>query len=480
MILASQIADAANGQLHGDDAQVSSVVVDSRGVTSGSLYVALPGERVDGHDFLQAARDGGATAALVTHLHDVDGLTQIVVPDTQSALADLARSVLAHSTPLASPTEPPGEASAPARTGRPRVIAVTGSVGKTTTKDLLVDVLGAAGVVHANRASFNNEVGLPLTVLATPSDAVRIVLEMGADAPGNLTHLAGIAPPDVAVVLAVGHAHLEGFGSVEGVAQAKGELVAALGEAGTAVLNADDARVAAMRERAAGATVLTFSVSGVPSADVQAHQITMGADGCASFELRFGELSETVTLGLVGEHHVVNALAAASVGIAEGLDLSVIAKALSGAAPRSPHRMAVSELPGGITLIDDTYNANPESMRAALKALVGLAAGRRTVAVLGEMRELGADSLLEHDALGRLAVRLDVSRLLVVGRGARPPFTGALLEGSFGEEAAFVEDIDQAREWLAAHTEPGDVVLLKSSNGAGLFHLADMLTGGEA
>ena len=177
---------------------------------------------------------------------------------------------------------------------------------------------------------------------------------------------------------------------------------------------------------------------------------------------------------------MVNALAAATVAIAEGLDLAAIAAALSTAQPRSPHRMAVSELPGGITLIDDTYNANPESMRAALKALVALAAGRRTVAVLGEMRELGADSLLEHDALGRLAVRLDVSKLLVVGRGARPLFTGALLEGSFGEEAAFVEDIDQAREWLAANTEPGDVVLLKSSNGAGLFHLANMLTGGDA
>ena len=357
---------------------------------------------------------------------------------------------------------------------------MTGSVGKTTTKDLLVDVLGTAGVVHANRASFNNEVGLPLTVLATPRDAVRIVVEMGADAPGNLTHLAGIAPPDVAVVLAVGHAHLEGFGSVEGVAAAKGELVAALGDGGTAVLNADDSRVAAMRDRAGSATVLTFSASGVPSADVRAAGITMGSDGCASFQLAWADQSEPVTLRLVGEHHVVNALAAATVAIAEGLDLAAIAAALSTAQPRSPHRMAVSDLPGGITLIDDTYNANPESMRAALKALVAMAAGRRTVAVLGEMRELGADSLLEHDALGRLAVRLDVSKLLVVGRGARPLYTGALLEGSFGEEVAFVEDIDQAREWLAANTEPGDVVLLKSSNGAGLFHLADMLTGGDA
>ena len=475
MISASRIADATRGQLHGEDTAVDSFVVDSRQVTPGSLYVALPGERVDGHDFLQAARDAGATAALVTGLQDVDGLTQIVVADTQTALADLARDVLAHSLSPATTTRPSGGTRV-----RPRVIAVTGSVGKTTTKDLLVDVLGTAGVVHANRASFNNEVGLPLTVLATPRDAVRIVVEMGADAPGNLTHLAGIAPPDVAVVLAVGHAHLEGFGSVEGVAAAKGELVAALGDGGTAVLNADDSRVAAMRDRAGSATVLTFSASGVPSADVRAAGITMGSDGCASFQLAWADQSEPVTLRLVGEHHVVNALAAATVAIAEGLDLAAIAAALSTAQPRSPHRMAVSELPGGITLIDDTYNANPESMRAALKALVALAAGRRTVAVLGEMRELGADSLLEHDALGRLAVRLDVSKLLVVGRGARPLFTGALLEGSFAEEAAFVEDIDQAREWLAANTEPGDVVLLKSSNGAGLFHLANMLTGGDA
>lgn len=479
---AAEIAAAVSGALHGADEDLivdGPVVTDSRDVRAGSLFVAIRGEQVDGHDYAARAVAAGAVLVLAEReLADDAGapVPTVVVADATTALGDLAREVLRRLRARES--------------GLPRVVAVTGSVGKTTTKDLLATMLEHDGPTVAPVRSFNNEVGLPVTVLRCDEETVTLVLEMGASGPGHIAYLTDIAPPDVAAVLVVGSAHLGGFGGVEGIARAKAEIVQGLATGGVAVLNADDPRVAAMAPLAA--RVVTFGREG--DADVVARDLTTDDGAHAHFTLvdaRHGEMddraasleslaspgSADVTLTLVGEHHATNALAAAAVALECGVSVTDVAARLSQAGAISPHRMAVTEVADGVTIIDDSYNANPESMRAALKALVSLAGQRRTIAVLGEMRELGEDSLTQHDALGRLAVRLDVSRLVVVGRGARAMYTGALLEGSFGEEAAFVADIDEAQQWLADNVLPGDVVLLKSSNGSGLHLLADRLLG---
>lgn len=466
---AAEVAAAVTGTLHGVDADLlvdGPVVTDSREVRAGSLFVAIRGEQVDGHDYAAGAVAAGAVLVLAEReLTDDAGapVPTVVVADATAALGDLAREVLRR---LRART-----------TGLPRVVAVTGSVGKTTTKDLLATMLEHDGPTVAPVRSFNNEVGLPVTVLRCDEETVTLVLEMGASGPGHIAYLTDIAPPDVAAVLVVGSAHLGGFGGVEGIARAKAEIVQGLAPGGVAVLNADDPRVAAMAPLAD--RVVTFGREG--EADVVARDLAMDDGAHARFTLvdaRDGGIeSADVTLTLVGEHHATNALAAAAVALECGVSVADVAARLSRAGAISPHRMAVTEVADGVTIVDDSYNANPESMRAALKALVSLAGQRRTIAVLGEMRELGEDSLTQHDALGRLAVRLDVSRLVVVGRGARAMYTGALLEGSFGEEAAFVADIDEAQQWLADNVLPGDVVLLKSSNSSGLHLLADRLLG---
>jgi len=469
-LTAADVAAATGGRLHADAATpvTGTVVVDSRRVEPGGLFVALPGERVDGHDFARAAVEAGA--ALVLAAREIEGVPTVVVDDVQAALGELARDVLARVRSR----------------GDLRVVAVTGSVGKTTTKDLLGQLLAdmlPAGVAPEDglvvpTGSFNNEVGLPLTVLRVTGETRFLVLEMGADGPGNIAYLTRIAPPDVGIVLAVGVAHVGKFGSVEAIARTKSEMVTGVVPGGTAVLNADDQRVAAMASLAApGQSVTTFGT--ISSAGVRAVDVQVDASGRATFGLDAGAGTQQVTLRLVGAHHVSNALAAAAAVLALGGSLDVVARGLSSATPVSPHRMAVTERPDGVTVIDDAYNANPDSMRAALRALAVMAGrSRRSVAVLGEMLELGDGSRAAHDAIGRLAVRLNVKLLVVVGDGAYHIHEGAMQEGSWGEESVFVPDLDAARAVLAEALEPGDVVLVKSSLGSGLWQLGDELAAG--
>jgi UDP-N-acetylmuramoyl-tripeptide--D-alanyl-D-alanine ligase len=352
---------------------------------------------------------------------------------------------------------------------------VTGSVGKTTTKDLLLQVLASAGPTVAPARSFNNEIGLPLTVLRADEDTRYLVLEMGASGIGHIAYLTDIAAPDVAVVLVVGTAHVGQFGGIEVTARAKSELVTGLAPKGVAVLNADDWRVAAMAAVAPG-EVVTFGLSG--DAQVRGVDVRLADGGHPAFTLtdtRTGR-SAPVRLRLVGEHHVHNALAAAAAALVVGLDLDAVAGALAGADALSPHRMHVVDRPDGVTVVDDSYNANPDSMRAALKALAALAGReRRSVAVLGEMLELGPDARTAHDAIGRLAVRLDIGLTRVVGDGARAIADGAAHEGSWGDEVVRVDDVDAAARLLASELRPGDVVLVKSSYDAGLWRLGDRL-----
>ncbi|GAA4717387.1 UDP-N-acetylmuramoyl-tripeptide--D-alanyl-D-alanine ligase [Promicromonospora umidemergens] len=473
-LTAAQVAAATGGRLHADpDVTVTgAVIVDSRQAGPGALFVALPGERVDGHDFAATAVEAGA--ALVLAARALDGLPTVVVDDPQAALGDLARHVLATVR---------GRADGAVV---PRVVAVTGSVGKTTTKDLLGQLLGPeAGGEHAiivPKGSFNNEIGLPLTVLRVTTATRYLVLEMGADRIGNIAYLTRIAPPDVGVVLAVGVAHVGHFGSVEAIAQTKGEMVEGVVDGGTVVLNADDLRVTAMAGRAMpGTTVQTFGT--IPSADVRAEDITVDPAGRASFTLRVAradgadEQRADVALQLVGPHHVSNALAAATVALRLGVTASDVARRLSGATALSPHRMAVTERPDGVTVIDDAYNANPDSMKAALRTLAVMSGRtRRSVAVLGEMLELGDGARAAHDEIGRLVVRLNIKQLIVVGDGAYHIHEGAMQEGSWGSESIFVPDLAAARSMLDESLEPGDVVLVKSSLGAGLAELGDHLS----
>lgn len=472
---AAQVAAATGGRLHADpDVTVTgAVIIDSRQAAPGALFVALPGERVDGHDF--AARAVAAGATLVLAARELDGLPTVVVDDPQEALGELARYVLAT-------VREGGD-------GWPQVVGVTGSVGKTTTKDLLGQLLtpevSGENAIIVPTGSFNNEIGLPLTVLRVTEQTRYLIAEMGADRIGNIAYLTRIAPPNVGVVLAVGVAHVGHFGSVEAIAKTKAEMVSGVVDGGTVVLNADDLRVAAMAGQAApGTTLQTFGT--IPAADVRAEDVAVDATGRAAFTLRIapsatpsgdGEQRADVSLQLVGPHHVSNALAAATVALRLGVSLPDVAQRLSAATARSPHRMAVTERPDGVTVIDDAYNANPDSMKAALRTLAVMAGRtRRSVAVLGEMRELGDGARAAHDEIGRLVVRLNIKQLVVVGDGAYHIHEGAMQEGSWGSESIFVPDLDAARAMLDESLEPGDVVLVKSSLGSGLWELGDHLS----
>ncbi len=466
-LTAAEVAEATAGRLAGDvgpgTVVTGPVVVDSRLVEDGSLFVALPGEHVDGHDFAGAAVAGGA--ALVLAARELGQVPAVVVDDVQAALGELARHVLERVRAAADL----------------KVVAVTGSVGKTTTKDLLGQLLAPEAGEGADPAavvvptgSFNNEVGLPLTVLRVTPATRFLVLEMGADRPGNIAYLTRIAPPDVGIVLAVGSAHLGYFGDVEAIARTKGEMVSGVVPGGTVALNADDLRVAAMADRAApGTEVVTFGT--IPAAGVRATDVEVDG-GRARFRLTADGAAADVALRLVGAHHVTNALAAATGALRLGVPLAAVGERLTAAGALSPHRMAVTERPDGVTVVDDAYNANPDSMKAALRTLAVMAGRtRRSVAVLGEMRELGDDARVAHDEIGRLVVRLNVKQLVVVGDGAYHIHEGALQEGSWGEESVFVPDLDAARAVLRETLRPGDVVLVKASNSTGLWRLADEL-----
>lgn len=458
----SRIAALTGGRLHGISEQEASalvvdgpVVTDSREVGPGGLYVARVGESMDGHQFVGSARDAGAVAALTTR--EVEDLPCVVVDDIQDGFVALARGVLQAHPEIT-------------------VIGITGSSGKTSTKDLLASVLSAAGPTVAPVGSLNSEVGVPLTVCRIANDTRFLIVEMGARGMGHIEYLADIAEPTIGIVLNVGTAHVGEFGSREAIGRAKAELVAALPDGGLAVLNADDPVVRAMVGQTAARALL---VGASHEAGLRATDIDLDGAGRPSFTVSGdGVEAETrVTLPLHGEHHVGNALAVIAVALECGMAMGDVAEALADARPASRWRMEVTERADGVTIINDAYNANPDSMRAALKALVAMGRGRRTWAVLGSMLELGDESTTEHDAIGRLAVRLNVSRLVVVGETARPMASGAQHEGSWGDEAVWVPDADAAYELLSRELAAGDVVLFKSSRDAGLRWLGDRLAG---
>jgi UDP-N-acetylmuramoyl-tripeptide--D-alanyl-D-alanine ligase len=435
------------------DRVTADVEVDSRLVRPGSLFVALAGERSDGHDHAAAAVEAGAVAVLAAR--PVDGVPCLVVPDPLAALQALARGAYAR---------PP----------EPLTVGVTGSSGKTSTKDLLAQVLAGFGPTLAPQGSFNNELGLPLTALRRSPQTRFAALEYSARGVGHIAFLCGIVAPHVAVVLNVGSAHVGEFGGRPQIALAKGELVEAARTA--VVLNADDHLVLAMRDRT-DRPVTTFGTGA--DADVRAADVELDDQGRASFRLETAQGSADVRLQVHGEHQVSNALATAAAVLAGGVtsDVGRVAGLLSAATAQSRWRMEVVERADGVTVVNDAYNANPESMRAALKTLAVMSRGktRRTVAVLGHMAELGGDARDAHMDLGRFAVRLDLGQLVVVGPEAGGIHAGAVLEGSWGDESVHVPDVDAAVELLRREVAPGDVVLVKASRSAGLERVAAAL-----
>jgi len=444
------------------------VVTDSREAGPGGLYVARVGEQADGHDFIPDAVARGAVAALVTRA--VDGVPSVVVADTQDAFAALSLEVVRRLPDL-------------------QVVGITGSSGKTSTKDLLGNVLATVGPTVAPVGSYNSEVGVPLTVCRVAADTRFLVVEMGARGIGHIEYLTTMAPPRVGVVLNVGTAHVGEFGSRAAIATAKSELVAALPAHGLAVLNADDPAVRAMADVTPARVAL---VGEADDAQVRATDVVLDDGGRAAFTVHTPTGTRTVHLGLVGRHHVGNALAVIAVATELGMPLDDVVTALDAARPVSRWRMEVIERRDGVTLVNDAYNANPDSMHAALGALARMGQGRRTWAVLGTMLELGPESDSLHAEVGADVVAHGIGELLVVGAAAASLAAGAraATSGTSGAGGANLPDAtttrvrevphaEAAQRLLRAELAPGDVVLFKSSRDAGLRLLGDRMAQDE-
>ncbi len=454
----AEVAQSVSGRLL--DADPSAVVTgpveyDSRLVAPGGLFVAFPGEKVDGHDYAAAAVASGAAAVLGTRAVDGAGsgspgaaagagpgaVPMIIVDDARTAMAALARTVVGRLPELT-------------------VVGLTGSSGKTTTKDLTAQLLTRLGPTVAPAGSLNNELGYPYTVLRAGVDTRYLVLEMGARGIGHVRYLCEVAQPRIGIVINVGVAHIGEFGSQDQIALAKGELVEALPASGLAVLNADDPRVAAMAERTSARVVL---VGEAPAAGLRAVDVALDDRGRASFTLVAPEGSAPVRLGITGRHQVGNALSAAAVALECGMTVSGVADALGHLRLVSTRRMDVFDRADDVTVIDDSYNANPASTAAALRALTAMARGRRGVAVLGYMAELGEYERAGHEEVGRLAAELGVDLLVAVGTPAAPIRDGAVAVASWGGKSVQVTDQEEAVALLRSELRPGDVVLVKGS-----------------
>ncbi|MDQ4052493.1 MAG: UDP-N-acetylmuramoyl-tripeptide--D-alanyl-D-alanine ligase [Actinomycetota bacterium] len=442
----TDIAGVVGGTVHGDPDLVvdGAAYVDSRTPVPGGLYVAIVGERVDGHDYA-----AGAHAALGSRPTDAP---TVVVADPVVALGRLARHVLDRLDAT--------------------VLALTGSQGKTGTKDYLAHVLGTAGPTVATAANNNNEIGVPLTVLRADRSTTHLVVEMGARGIGHIAYLCEIAPPRVAAVINIGTAHIGEFGSREAIALAKGEIVESLPASGVAVLNADDDLTAALDART-DAQVLSFGRDG----DVTWRAVELDDLGRPSFELGHAGEWHAVRLQQSGAHQIGNAAAAAAMAVAVGIPLDEIAEALSTAETASRWRMEMHERADGMLVVNDAYNANPDSMAAAIDTLAGIGRrrGRRTVAVLGEMKELGDDHVAAHEEVGHTVAAAGLDVLVVVGEPAEAIATGARSETSWKGEVIITASRAEAISWLRQNALSSDVVLTKASRGAALEEIAEAL-----
>ncbi|NNF55035.1 MAG: UDP-N-acetylmuramoyl-tripeptide--D-alanyl-D-alanine ligase [Acidimicrobiales bacterium] len=430
-----------------DDIPIDGVTIDSRTVEPGDLFVPIVADR-DGHDFIAAAVAAGAVAALVqadhqsqaSELTDPDGrpVPAVVVTNTDQALLLLGKAARNRLNA--------------------QVVGVTGSVGKTSVKDLLTAIGSAHTTTHSNLASFNNELGVPLTLLGAPLDAGIVIIEMGARDVGHIELLCGIARPTIGIVTAVAAVHTEIFGTIAQVAQAKGELVEQLPEEGTAVLNADDPLVMAMASRSGAKNILSY---GFGAADVRVSDVVVGPNLRPTFTLTTPVGSASLQLGVAGAHMAGNAAAAAAGAIAAGVPFDAIQEGLVSPV-LSPHRMDLFTTDAGTAIINDAYNANPTSMRAGIDALIALEA-RRHIAVLGVMGELGSSEAEDHVAIAGYARE----------RGVEVIAVNAPL---YGERCSHAVDVDTALQILG-ELGHNDAVLVKGSRVAGLEKFVDRVVG---
>lgn len=430
---------------------------DSRLITPGDIFVAKPGEFTDGHLFIPAAVENGAAVVIVDHEVETT-VPQIVVDDTVVAMGRLATEVVARVRAK----------------GNLTVVGITGSNGKTTTKNLVASMCERVGPTVFPRDSFNNEVGTPITMLKITEDTRYLVLELGASGKGHIKRMTDMVRPDIAAVLMIGLAHAGEFGGIETTVESKRELIESLGPDGIAILNLDDPRVMSMASVAPG-EIITFGRS--PEANVRVSDITSSIEG-TEFELHTPAGDAHVRFKVLGEHHAMNAAAATAIALTLGFELELIVSSLESVIRAEHWRM---ELMGGngVTVINDAYNASPDSMAAALKTLRQVAGPEnRTIAVLGEMAELGEYAGEEQDRLALLIVRLGIDQLVVVGDGARRLHISAINEGSWDGESKFYSTPDEAYDYLSSLLRAGDIVLVKSSNSAKLRFLGDRL--GEA
>ncbi|MGB3909495.1 MAG: UDP-N-acetylmuramoyl-tripeptide--D-alanyl-D-alanine ligase [Pseudolysinimonas sp.] len=457
----AEIADALGGRIVRGDPEAAvdgSVETDSRLVSTGSVFFALPGETTDGALFAPSAVEAGAALVIAERELDV-AASLIVVPDGVAALAALAKTVVARVRAL----------------GALKIVAITGSNGKTTTKNLLRAVLTAEGPTVAPEGSFNNHVGAPISMLRVDEATQYLVVEMGASHVGEIARLISIVTPDIGIVLKVGLAHAGEFGGIEAVQRAKAEMVTDLPPDAVALLHGDDPRVDEMATMTR-ARVVRFGVG--ESNELRADDVQATATG-TTFDYLSDGGRHPVSLRILGEHHVANALAALGAARELGIPAERAIAAIETVPRAERWRMEVLEPGDGVTIINDAYNASPDSTAAALKTLAQITRGRpgRSIAVLGEMAELGEYAQEEHDRLGRLVVRLNISQLVVVGERARHIHAAAGLEGSWDGESVFVADAQAAYDLLREDLRAGDVVLVKSSKSAGLRFLGDRLGG---
>jgi UDP-N-acetylmuramoyl-tripeptide--D-alanyl-D-alanine ligase len=435
MMRLSAIAMWTHGRMLGSDAEIVGVTIDSRKVKAGDLFVAFKGEHVDGHAYLADAKARGAAAALVAHKVEID-LPQVLVDDVELALGDLASAVRAQRNA--------------------HVIGITGSNGKTTVKTLTAAILSRHGRTHFNTGSFNNEIGLPLTLLWMPEDTEYAVLEMGAGKPGDIEYLAAIARPEIGLVNLIAPAHLERMGTIEMVAETKGAVYRALPADGVAVINADDAFASFFAGLASGRKVLRFGLD--HKADIGADILEQRVDG-SRFVLSTPQGDAEVSLPLPGRHNIANALAASAIALALDVPLDTIVAGLE-QATAVEGRLKRIAMPSGWTLIDDSYNANPSSMHAAIDTLA-LADGERWL-VLGDMAELGAEARALHAGVGGHAHARGIEKLFAVG-----PLNVAAVE-AFGTGGAHFADKAALIDALRAQLRAGVTVLVKGSHSAGM------------
>jgi UDP-N-acetylmuramoyl-tripeptide--D-alanyl-D-alanine ligase len=461
-----QISEIVGGELIGDPAiRVSGVATDSRSCTPGDLFAAIVGERVDGHDYAGQAMSNGASALLTSKL--VEG-SQVLVPDSPDGLDPVIHAIAKVSKHIRSLMR------------GVEVIGITGSSGKTSTKDMIGQVLSHAATTHAPAGSQNNELGLPLTLLSAPRDVKYLVAEMGMRGLGHITYLCELAQPTIGVITNVGRAHIGEVGSIEGIAKAKSELVRAIEPSGVVVLNADDERVMAMRELTE-ATVFTYGFAA--TADVRAENLQLSAYGSYNFDLVYRGERIPASIPMLGEHNVLNALAASAVGIAVGMEVVDIARALTTLKQMSKWRMEVHQIPGNVTIINDAYNANPESMTAALETLTAIPATGNTFAILGKMHELGDTSDAIHAQIAKLAIEHGVTQVIAVGDSAKsyalPPLSTAATAGdkaeTNGQKSVWLPDFDSACDYIVNEVNTGDVLLFKASRAEQFEVLADRI-----